>query len=70
MIREADAPTSADTISPALMTIDQASTYVGMSTRWVWREVSAGRFPAPVRPTPRTPRWRRVDLDAWVEGLR
>lgn len=53
---------------PALFTADETAAYVRMSRRWVYRAVSAGEFPAPVK-IGRATRWRRSDLDQWVENL-
>lgn len=41
---------------------------VGKST--LWKMISDGRFPAPVRPSPFGPRvtvWRATDVRAWLE---
>lgn len=32
----------------------------------VWREVRAGRFPAPVATSPNRVAWRESDLDHWI----
>ena len=55
-------------LAPALLTVDQAAAYVGMSRRWIYRAASAAEFPSPVK-IGRATRWRRSDLDEWVEGL-
>jgi predicted DNA-binding transcriptional regulator AlpA len=39
-----------------------------MSRRWLYRAVSAGEFPKPVKIGKAT-RWRRADLDAWIAEL-
>ncbi len=62
------APTQTAPIAPALLSPVQASVYVGMSRRWVYRAVSAGEFPKPVKIGKAT-RWRRADLDAWIAEL-
>ncbi|NLS97973.1 MAG: helix-turn-helix domain-containing protein [Planctomycetaceae bacterium] len=67
MIASLDSEHSAS-IAPTLLTPDQAAAYIGMSRRWVYRAASAGEFPRPVKIGSAT-RWRRSDLDQWVEGL-
>lgn len=56
--------------STLLMTVTQVAGYVGLAVRTVWRLVSAGQFPEPVRvPGVRATRWRRADVAQWVESL-
>lgn len=38
----------------------------GLSRTTAWREVRAGRFPAPVKLTDHAIGWRQSDLDAWL----
>ena len=62
------APT-ADPAPPALLLdVTAAAALIGMSTRWLWRAVSAGDFPLPIKIGGAT-RWRRSEVDAWVEDL-
>jgi|LSQX01.3.fsa_nt_gb excisionase family DNA binding protein len=69
MIARQDAqPPTRGPVTPALLTPAQASTYVGMSRRWVYRALSAGEFPRPVK-VGRSTRWRRADLDQWIAEL-
>ena len=42
---------------------------LGISTRLVWKLTAAGKFPQPIRPTPKLPRWRKADIDAYVGDL-
>ena len=63
MIRAADSPDL-----PFLLIAEQTAELVGMSRRWLWRAVSAQQFPQPVR-VGRATRWRRVDIEAWVDDL-
>lgn len=68
MITSLDSDCAAQ-IVPALLDAEQTAQYVGMSRRWIYRATSAGEFPSPIK-IGRATRWRRADLDAWVEGLR
>lgn len=53
---------------PALLDADGTAAYVSMSRRWIYRAASAGDFPTPVK-IGRATRWRRTDLDEWIESL-
>ena len=39
---------------------------IGMSVPTVWRLVSKGVLPEPIRTFSRAARWRRVDIEEWV----
>ncbi|MGO4909027.1 helix-turn-helix transcriptional regulator [Pseudorhodobacter sp. W20_MBD10_FR17] len=41
---------------------------VNPATLWRWRK--AGGFPSPITLTSRNLRWRKADLDAWLESRR
>jgi prophage regulatory protein len=38
----------------------------GLSRTTAWREVRAGRFPAPIKLTDHAIGWRQSDLDDWL----
>jgi excisionase family DNA binding protein len=61
-------PTSSDDLT--LLTIKQVARRLAVSVRSVWRHVRSGRLPAPLYPTPRAPRWRRTDLERFLEAER
>jgi prophage regulatory protein len=44
--------------------------HVPLSHSTSWREVGAGRFPAPVKLTERATAWRWGDVLAWLEARR
>jgi len=52
---------------PALLDVDQVAALCGCSTRHVRRLADAGRMPAPVK-LGALIRWRRADLDAWLDA--
>ncbi len=53
-----------------LLTDQQTAALAGISRRTVWSLVSQGLFPAPVKvPGVRMTRWKRSDVQAWVEAL-
>jgi prophage regulatory protein len=40
----------------------------GLSRTTAWREVRAGRFPAPIKLTDHAIGWRQSDLDDWLSS--
>jgi predicted DNA-binding transcriptional regulator AlpA len=40
---------------------------IGTSERWIWDKHNAGNLPRPVR-IGRLVRWRRSDIEAWIEA--
>lgn len=62
-------PSKTDELSssdgPRLIRAADAARMVSISTRTLWRLVSANQFPAPVRVGGST-RWRRADVERWI----
>lgn len=58
--------------APAAQTFDQpgAIAYSGLPRSTWFRLRSAGKLPAPVEVEGTGPRWRRSDLDKWLERLK
>jgi prophage regulatory protein len=52
---------------PSLLTLDDVARDLAVSVRTVQRLVAAGEFPTPIRITPGRVRWRRADVDAWLD---
>jgi predicted DNA-binding transcriptional regulator AlpA len=50
-----------------LLTVKDVSYILGVSTRTVWRRVSAGEMPKPIQVGGGS-RWRRVDIERWLNG--
>ena len=50
-----------------MWSIKDVSKAFKMGERTVWRLVSAGKFPAPIR-IGGSSRWRRQSLEQWLEG--
>lgn len=42
-----------------------AKTEIGKSTIWLW--LSQGKFPEPIKLSPRITVWRESDIDKWIE---
>jgi predicted DNA-binding transcriptional regulator AlpA len=56
--------------SDRLLTAPEAAEFVGLSVAAFWRGVAAGRFPAPLYPAPKAPRWRAGELREALERTR
>jgi predicted DNA-binding transcriptional regulator AlpA len=44
------------------------SAATGKSRVQIWRDIRAGRFPAPVELGPNSIGWYRNEIDAWITG--
>jgi excisionase family DNA binding protein len=53
-----------------LLTSQQVAAALGISVRTLWRLVSGGNFPQPVRYNRKLVRWKASDLRAYLEKLR
>jgi predicted DNA-binding transcriptional regulator AlpA len=60
--RRAHAPLPDHLRDDALLTAKEAAAYRRQGVSTFWRDVKAGTVPAPLRITPRAPRWRLRDL--------
>lgn len=52
-----------------LLTKSEVARRVGLSVRTIDRYVARGQFPQPVRLSRRWVRWRRCDIDIYLERL-
>jgi excisionase family DNA binding protein len=50
----------------ALLNADEVAAMLGISERTLWRLLSAGKVPEPVR-FGRSTRWRLADVKEWIE---
>ncbi len=55
-------------MTPQLLTVEDVARALAVSTRTVWRLVSAGELPQPQRIGKRLRRWRASDIEAFVSG--
>jgi predicted DNA-binding transcriptional regulator AlpA len=53
--------------APDLLTVDAVASIVGVSSRTIWRRVSAGEFPAPIQLGGLT-KWRRSEVEMITNG--
>jgi prophage regulatory protein len=58
--------TNDDDALDRILNLEQVVHLVGLSEATVWREVKAGRFPAPLIISPRRRGWRLSALLAWL----
>lgn len=54
---------------PMLLSAAEVARQLSISQRQVWRLVSSGELPAPVRVGERSSRFRRADIEAYVDSL-
>jgi prophage regulatory protein len=52
----------------ALVRLSDVCKLVGLSRSSIYSRVSEGLFPAPVKLSDHCVRWRREDLDAWIQA--
>ena|SRR5579872_6967483 len=52
--------------TPDLLSVQEVAAKLGTSSRSVWRMLSAGEIPAPIKIRGKT-KWRAVDLQAMIE---
>ena len=57
---------STDT-TPLLINAEEVARMMDVSERTLWRLVSAGKVPTPVR-IGRSTRWRLAEVRQWIEG--
>ena len=62
-------PKSPPALEP-LLTLDRVLDLIPISRELWWSGVKSGRFPAPIRLSPRKPAWRSSDIGRLVSGVR
>jgi excisionase family DNA binding protein len=50
-----------------VLTLQEVADLLQIAPRTVQRMAADGEFPAPIRLGSNRPRWRRADVDAWLE---
>lgn len=56
-----------DTEAPTLIDAEALAKMMDISVRTLWRLLSAGKLPQPVR-IGRNTRWRLAEIRRWIEG--
>jgi prophage regulatory protein len=64
------APPKSPPALEALLTLDRVLEVIPISRELWWSGVKSGRFPAPIRLSPRKPAWRSSEIGLLVSGLR
>lgn len=57
-----------DSSVAALMNVEDLSALLSCSTRTIRRMADSGQMPRPVRLSSSLVRWRRSDIDAWLDA--
>ena len=52
----------------ALLRLADVRTLVGISSSTIYKRISDGSFPSPVRISQRSVRWRIEDLEEWIRN--
>ena len=52
-----------------LLRLAEVERITGLSRSTIYRKIEDGTFPPPVRPNPGMSRWRKSDIDDWMESL-
>ncbi len=65
-MRFSPAPTEADLPPPILISVDELATILGVSSRTVWRLLSAGKLLHPIR-LGGVVRWRYAEVRQWID---
>src|SRR5215831_14325510 len=51
-----------------LVNVKEVAAQLGIGVSTVWRDCKIGTFPAPVYINPKSPRWRKSDIEAHIEA--
>jgi prophage regulatory protein len=60
-------PTAAALPTTGFLRQPQVLTFIPISKSTLWRRVSAGTFPAPIKLSARVTAWRVEDVKRWIE---
>lgn len=52
-----------------LLTVRDVMQAVGFGKTWIYQQIDAGRFPAPIKFSAKCVRWRESDLEQWMDAL-
>jgi len=53
--------------TPTLITVEDVANLMQVSTRTIWRLLSAGKIPTPLR-IGKSVRWRTNQIENWIEA--
>lgn len=60
--------TAQTSVQAHLERLTEVMSRTGMGRSWIYREISAGRFPAPIR-IGGASRWHSAAIDNWIEEI-
>lgn len=52
-----------------LLKIAEVKAIVGMGHTWLYEQIKAGSFPAPVKLSEKASRWRASEVNDWIAAL-
>jgi prophage regulatory protein len=55
-------------LCPRILSQADVTQYAGLSRSMMWKLVSEGTFPPPIRLTERRIGWERTEVDAWLDA--
>lgn len=55
-------------VAPVLLTLPQLCEMLNVNRSTIFRWRQQGRFPEPLQLATQSPRWRRADIDAWLDS--
>lgn len=61
-------PSPEEAVQPAYLRPGEVAQMLAISIRQVWYLVKANRLPPPIKLGPRTPRWLKIDLEAFLRA--
>ena len=58
----------AEKLSTRLLRLDEVISIIGMKRSWILQKVKDGKFPKPLRLSPRAVAWRQSDVMEWINA--
>lgn len=52
-----------------LLKIAEVKATISMGHTWIYEQIAAGKFPAPVKLSEKCSRWRESEIAAWMDRL-
>ena len=56
-------------LGPRLLNLKEVSSLLSMSRSTIYKRISEGTFPGPIRIGPRSVRWRSSEIEGWRDNL-
>ena len=68
LVERLEQPPAATEVQPKILTAKGLAEYLHVSPRTIHRMAARSELPPPILITPSRPRWRRSDIDAWLDA--